>query len=333
MSSLLQSFSGLLTPDNLGAIAKLAGNLSPDQLKKGAEIVGPLLQKGLSGAASSPEGLKSLTGLLDKMPADTTSQVLGGLTNFVQGGGDVAGVTSQLQNLSMGAGGNATTAFLSNKLGFNIKPLIAAGAPLLLGQLKKLTSEQGLDANGIAKMLKDGDKEFTKSGSPNVALIDDAVKFGGKAAEVRAKFTDAEWATIKKAPLAAAAAVIMASPNRFTGGAAELKAFGEAMGEQGRSAASGLVNLAFGDDVDLDDLASMAKNVTKADVMNVLKSSVKSVEAKDPEHAKAFKAVLAAVALKVAMAAKEGGFLGFGGKDISDAEQAVLDEIKAATGA
>jgi len=56
------------------------------------------------------------------------------------------------------------------------------------------------------------------------------------------------------------------------------------------------------------------------------------LEAKAPADAPAFKTWLAAVSERVAEASKEGGFLGFGGVQVSDAEKATLAEIDAALG-
>ena len=51
-----------------------------------------------------------------------------------------------------------------------------------------------------------------------------------------------------------------------------------------------------------------------------------------PSDAAAYKAWLLQIANNVAEASKEGGFLGFGGVDVSDAEKATLTEIAAALG-
>jgi hypothetical protein len=56
------------------------------------------------------------------------------------------------------------------------------------------------------------------------------------------------------------------------------------------------------------------------------------VEAKAPEDAAGFKAWLNEVARKAAEAGNEGGFLGFGGVAVSDAERATLAEIASALG-
>ena len=51
------------------------------------------------------------------------------------------------------------------------------------------------------------------------------------------------------------------------------------------------------------------------------------VEVKAPYDAREFKLFLKSIAERVAEAAKEGGFLGFGGERVSPAEQSALDEI------
>jgi hypothetical protein len=58
-----------------------------------------------------------------------------------------------------------------------------------------------------------------------------------------------------------------------------------------------------------------------------LRSVASIVESKAPEEAGPFKDWLGAIAQKAAEAAKEGGFLGFGGFAVSDAEKVALAEI------
>jgi hypothetical protein len=49
-----------------------------------------------------------------------------------------------------------------------------------------------------------------------------------------------------------------------------------------------------------------------------------------PEETQAYKQMIMGVAEKTANASKEGGFLGFGGVRVSNAEQSFLNEVKAA---
>lgn len=56
------------------------------------------------------------------------------------------------------------------------------------------------------------------------------------------------------------------------------------------------------------------------------------LDAKAPGDAAAYKAWLQAISQKVAEAAKEGGTLGFGGVQVSDAEKLALEDIAKALG-
>jgi hypothetical protein len=56
------------------------------------------------------------------------------------------------------------------------------------------------------------------------------------------------------------------------------------------------------------------------------------LDAKAPGDAAAFKAQLRAISQKVAEASKEGGLMGFGGVQVSDAEKATLADISKALG-
>jgi uncharacterized protein (UPF0210 family) len=79
------------------------------------------------------------------------------------------------------------------------------------------------------------------------------------------------------------------------------------------------------------DLVKGRKPAEAADAaVAQLKEVMAIVSAKQPGEARALAAYLRAIAQSVAEAAKEGGFLGFGGKPISDAEHATLAEIDVA---
>ena len=65
-----------------------------------------------------------------------------------------------------------------------------------------------------------------------------------------------------------------------------------------------------------------------------LNDAMRILEAKaTPQEIDAYKTFVMTVAQTVASAHKEGGFLGIGGKEISEAEDQALDEISAALGA
>src|SRR5215208_5764452 len=70
----------------------------------------------------------------------------------------------------------------------------------------------------------------------------------------------------------------------------------------------------------------------KGKAIQELRAIAALVDAKAPEDAAGFKAWLRDVAQKAAEAGNEGGFLGFGGVAVSDAERATLAEISTALG-
>jgi hypothetical protein len=73
--------------------------------------------------------------------------------------------------------------------------------------------------------------------------------------------------------------------------------------------------------------------VQKAQILAGLQTAIAAVDATaTPEEAAQLKQWLYGVGEAVAKAAKEGDFMGIGGKKVSDAEAAVLGEIKAALG-
>ena len=69
----------------------------------------------------------------------------------------------------------------------------------------------------------------------------------------------------------------------------------------------------------------------KSAVLTRIKEAANLVSRKaTPEEAKAYKQMIMGVAEKAATASKEGGFLGFGGVLVSNAEQSFLNEVKGA---
>jgi hypothetical protein len=70
----------------------------------------------------------------------------------------------------------------------------------------------------------------------------------------------------------------------------------------------------------------------RARAIEGVRQAASVVEAKAPADAQAYKDWLLHVSENVAKASKEGGFLGFGGVAVSDAEKATLAEIRTALG-
>jgi hypothetical protein len=85
--------------------------------------------------------------------------------------------------------------------------------------------------------------------------------------------------------------------------------------------------------IDPDRLREAGGNIGVV-ATNQLREAIAILDAKaTAAETDAFKRFVMTVAQAVASAHKEGGFLGIGGKQISDAENQALDEISAALGA
>jgi len=157
---------------------------------------------------------------------------------------------------------------------------------------------------------------------------------------VKADFNPEEWQSLLQTPMAIVGLVTLASP-----------AIGDALKESMAAAAQigELVQDSRGSQL-LAALAEEFKNrqtaqdaqikmttrdpqQVKAQLLGVVSSAVTALNAKaSPEEAAQMKQWLLGVGQAAANAAKEGDFFGIGGKKVSEEEEAVLAEIKAALG-
>jgi hypothetical protein len=155
----------------------------------------------------------------------------------------------------------------------------------------------------------------------------------------KASFTPEEWTLLLEAPMLAGMAVTAAEPSGIVGVIQESLAAGKALVQVNTDAAANPLVKAVAAEFASSEGRTAARDGIKARFEGGKPSELKarSLEAlrrvsallatKAPEDATAFKAWLTSVAQRVAEAAKEGGFLGFGGVQVSEAEKATLAEI------
>jgi hypothetical protein len=157
----------------------------------------------------------------------------------------------------------------------------------------------------------------------------------------KADFTAEEWNQIQRAPFMAGLAVVAASPSGPFGVVKELFAVGKMLGAVKTQGISNDLIKALVADIEAGakDLSAPAemKGKTPDQVKSYAVESVRQVAAlidkkTKPEEAQGFKQWLVSVAQKVAEAAKEGGFLGFGGTQVSEQEAATIKELSTALG-
>jgi hypothetical protein len=158
----------------------------------------------------------------------------------------------------------------------------------------------------------------------------------------KASFTPEEWRQLLQSPMLAGMAVTAADPSGLFGLVKEGLAASRALAEAKTApAANELIKAVVADfetaegrDAARDGLKAHFAGAKAADVKPKAIAALRDVSTllatKAPEDASAFKSWLEDLARRVAEASKEGGFMGFGGVQVSDAEKATLAEISAA---
>jgi hypothetical protein len=148
----------------------------------------------------------------------------------------------------------------------------------------------------------------------------------------KADFNAEEWSTVVDGPLYAGLRVIAASRG---GTLRETLAMGRVYQE---------ARTRHGESELLDELVKSPPSIAPDDVRQVqgnigelasqrLREAIAILEAKSiPAEVDSYKKFVMTVAQAVAGAHKEGGFLGIGGKEISEAENEALDQLSTALG-
>lgn len=335
MAGILESLSEMATPEVLGQISKMTG-IDPALLNKGLGAVSATTLGSMATSAKTPQGADAL---FKKLPTDVDTS--GGDDDLVSGfmksvTGSSGATSADMMNSILGSGTNAISGTLSKTLGFNVAPILTMAVPAVIGIVTKAVKSGGLDAAGLGKMLGDQSKEFmdNPSNKETAGIVNSALKAGETASKLRASYTDAEWETMRGAPLAAMALVAGASPSKGSKADAELSAGAAAIIESASAAEpTTLLGTAFGGGPTEAELNAIDNStMTGADALAAIKAGVTIVSQKNPNDLSAYRVLINRSALAVAEAAKEGGFLGMGGKLVSPEEEAALGEIKNAAG-
>jgi hypothetical protein len=152
----------------------------------------------------------------------------------------------------------------------------------------------------------------------------------------RSDFTDDEWARLGRAPLVVAMAISIADPGgpleTLKESAAALRTLAEAARDDGygefvQAVAHDAAAKAQRRESPLGDFRPDRQNA-RQDVLNELRAvNALLVEKATPEEVAEFREWLRTAAQRAALAATEGGFLGFGGERVSEREQQMLDTL------
>jgi hypothetical protein len=158
----------------------------------------------------------------------------------------------------------------------------------------------------------------------------------------KSNFSPGEWKLLLESVMMAGMAVTAAEPSGLWGLLKESFASGTALAKVKLADTGNPLIKAVVADFETSEGRSAARDGIKAklDGANAAEIKKRSIEtlsqvatlldAKAPDDAAAFKAWLRQISQGVAEAASEGGFAGFGGTLVSDAEKATLGEISSA---
>ena len=155
-------------------------------------------------------------------------------------------------------------------------------------------------------------------------------------------FTLEEWKSVMASPMLASMAVTLADPSGIWGMIQEGMANARALIDAKSDAGANELIKALGSEFQTSEGRGLAQEKLKseltgkspveikAQVLEQLGEAARILDVKAPEDAAVFKAWLEGVAHKVSEAASEGGFLGFGGVKVSDAEKASISDVSRA---
>ena len=151
-------------------------------------------------------------------------------------------------------------------------------------------------------------------------------------------YTEAEWNAISAAPVAAGLLITLADAGGPAGIAKEAMAVGKAISDSALGNAPEIVKAlaesvkSAGGRPTLPAVPLGDRAKTKDTLISVIKTAVGALQAKSPAEVDGYKGWLASVAVRVAEASKEGGFLGFGGTQVSKDEQDALRQLAGVLG-
>ena len=146
----------------------------------------------------------------------------------------------------------------------------------------------------------------------------------------KAEFNAEEWSTLSTAPALTGMGVAMIDRG---GTLRESMSMARAYAEARRDEGSELVREIVSTPPSIDPAGLRSPGDVSREAADRLREAVTLLEQKaTPDELADYRRFVIAVAETVAGAHREGGFLGIGGRDVSEREQAALDEIRATLG-
>ncbi|HEX2324702.1 MAG TPA: DUF937 domain-containing protein, partial [Chloroflexota bacterium] len=321
----------IMTPEMLSQLGRKVG-MDEATVSRAGDVALPLIAAGMARMASTPEGSTALYDEVNR--ADPN--VLGHLTSFI-GRFDVASGAAKVRAL-LGPEAGAMMVSVERATGTDLAPLVAMLTPIVTGFLNNQVRTRHLDPVGLARLLQEGAQQELQSGRPAAATVGEAIAAADSQRAHRARYQPDEWRTMQRAPLAAG--VIVMAADEGGGLQREQQAIASTVRQAVLQAPAGaLLAAIYTDGLDPADEEQVLSTLRMHDVPEVRQGFLRTCQdavalagRTSAQDGAAYRALLLQVSQAVAQAAKEGGFLGLGGVQVSGKEQDALDELTRALG-
>ena len=320
---------GLVTPDLVARLSKLTG-VDAAAVDKAVKILVALAVASMARKTATPAGAADA---MEALPEEKEPGLVKSLLAALKG--EVPGeLPADKMQAIYGGGANAMMSFLGKKLGFPPGPLATLFTPLLDEQLAITVKDRKLDAAGFAGMFREANDAFLKepANAEAAALVREAIATGDQAGELRLGFTEHELREIGIAPMSAYCLVALASPSGVRGTIEEMKAANQVSTELLKEVAPvSLLGTVFGGGLGAaaeKELQERSKDDTR--LVETIRGAISIVKAKAAGELESFRSLVRGIARGTAEASKEGGFLGFGGVQVSAEEREALGKVEAA---
>ncbi|PDW03290.1 DUF937 domain-containing protein [Candidatus Viridilinea mediisalina] len=257
--------------------------------------------------------------------------ILGMLGTLLGGAGSAPPQRDPLTML-LGDKANTISATLSERLGFDVRPLLTLAVPMIAGVINRAIKSGNLNANNLQQFLaSESSAVMQQSTNPKQEhLAKEVLAACDQADALRARFSDSEWAQVQQAPLAATYIVADASAALQDGAPRELGAASAAVLQAANQAQPiSLLRIAFGAGLNQADFRDFtAQTTAAAQALAQLRSAMALVARHTPDERAAFGTLVVSAAEQAAAAVSEGGFMGIGGTRVNAAEQQALQQIR-----
>ncbi len=329
MSGILDSMKLLVTPALVAQIGQKLG-MEPVMVEKGAELVLPMILGGVTRKIENPAGASDMMNLLGGDDGSIMTNLSSYVDQFAPGMGN------ELIERLFGDGFSTIQTTIEQQTGIDIGPLTAVLAPAVVSFLGNYMRTNNMNVAALSSSLRAEADSLVVSGGANAELLKTAMDNASAAQTLRTHFTTAEWKSLTLAPVAVAMLVIGSDPSGLSGVEKEINAINTTLNAEGSKATpGGLVNTLYAGGISTAEMDAKLIQLQEKPFATLEPTLFAELEqAKAIAKSKASEEELARfvdiqikVADAVAAAAKEGGFLGFGGKLVSEKEAVMISRI------